>query len=449
MHRNPLVSLAAVALAAAAGAQDAAVVERQGRTFRAVVAPGALPAKLAERLCAEVLDAAEAAAKAAQKELGARVKGKPPLRLFAVREEFEAAALAAGADAAWLAETIEFAPAGGAEGLVLLAPLVPEPVLERAGLPAPVHDAIVRTAVRVAIAQQAPLAQPRDWLVEVLAFGAGDALANPERAPGVSVEQDSRRQNLEHYKYGRQFRFGDLLAEQWPDVEIAHWSARDCCLSLCAEFLGREDVKYGKKLLQALRKRPKGADARAHCREVVVDLLGGEWLAIDAAFARCLEAQHPVWTQSTPMLDARRQPWVLAGARELGANVMRLDKLPDGDFAIRGAAEVLTTDEGLRVLLDWDGTDMIGAIFDRAGCRIARFAAGSAQWETLREVQTGVAVGAPFAFAVEVRGGSVRMAVDGEARVSWSYAARDMHRMWGFGTNGGVLLRDVKVEPLR
>lgn len=419
-------------------------VQSQGKHFVVHLHPGELPEPLAARLAESALAAAERAWALAAKALSVRASPPLTLHVYAARDGYRAVEQRLGPQARFRLD--EFLDPASGDGHLPLRPDLDAAMLERLGLPQTTEQAVVRLAIAQLVRQQLPADSADPFLEQVVGMGLAEQLTNPARRCGVDAEFDTRRAyDWEDRRAGTSIGLRDLIQCQGDDSRASWDRARDY-RAVLAQFLASVDSGWARKLVAAARRRQPGADVDARLA-AVAGLLGDDWLRSQQRFTRFRSELQPAWRQDAPMLDMRQPRWLLVGG--LGpAAIAAVAPPPAGDYEISGSF-VLEPFDGseLRVQLDWNGDNLIGALFDHEGVRLMHWDNRAGKWSALRSHDIAIASGRPRSFGVTVTADEVRVELDGTVLFGWPSEGRGMHGSWGLAGNGVVGLERLRIEP--
>lgn len=436
---------AGVVCCLAASAQQEPVV-RTGPHFEIRCHRAKLPEALAGRLADEALAAAESAWPAIDRLLQVRFAKPAPIDLYALEADFRGVEAGLGGVRGLAQLAVSYAAPAPAAHVVVWPQLLTAD-LELLGLPATTRDLVVRAAGQLAAAVRSPAAAKDPWLAEVVGYAVLETRATARPKPGGDPTYDSRRwwhgahgepPSLRHW----------VTAPGRPgnDDEVLHWEEAKC---LSAQLLGGVGPDWARRLLQA---PARATDPALAIREAAIErLLGKDWAKIDERWRKQLAAiQVPLFAQS-PMVSAVDGRLLLVGSPQREALLNWEAPLPAGPYRVAFRAEVQRDEGGgLRLILDWDGTSLIGCFLEPGAVEIHEWR-DRGQWSLLKRAKAPIAAKKPFEVAAEVGAapGQLALRIDGVELLRWGYDGRGMHGKCSLAKNSGpAWVENLRIEPI-
>jgi hypothetical protein len=445
--------LSAFAAAAAAGAQTppspadpapaaaAPVVARDGKHYRVEFHGGPMPESLAGRIADDALAAAESGWPLLDRRLGVKLKAPPVLHVFTDRAEYIRNCKAA-ADARWVTRG-ECMNGEATAGFVQMTPALSTRLLAIAGLPWPTCCAVLRLAMRAAVAQQLPGVDPNeDWTVTLLTLSLSEETVAPGRKDGVDAERDTRRYSWAG-ACGREQKVKDLVENLWVGQRT---DLRENGLAVLAEFLHVADQGASRRLLAMAKKHsPSRAEAQRKAAEAI---LGEDWGRNQDKWVKFVGGLHPVWEVPAPMFDLRGPRWLLAsGTKQPLAHAYRMEDVPAGGYTVHCIVELAIEDTEFRVLLDTNPDKVLLVSIVPAGVHISDWETGDKLTEHAA-AERAFAVRKAYALDIDDIDGCVRVGVDGQEVCTWKRTTAPAGHGWGIAADGAAWVSDLRCRAL-
>ena len=432
---------------AAARAQDAGSVVREGKHFRVVFHAGDLAEELAVVLADECAAAVEGFWPTLEKLLPVRVSKPGTIHVYRSEKEFR------------IAETkspvrfpLEAFVGKDLEAHVWLHPPLSKQLLSAIGLPQPTLDDLRRVAAEQVVSPLAPSNDDQDWLRTVVVMGAVEAASNPRHLPGVDSAHDLRRTYVvDSRREGKQDTFEYLLRLDMTCVDRPGWDVRMAYCAYVAQVLAADESGWAKKLLGKQRELKGHVRAFDRRKVAVESVLGDDAAKNEARWQKQCKAMQPVWEMrsGTWVIGPKRS--MLAGTESMSAVVSSVEPPPPGDYVISGRCELGVGDpqSDFRVEFGWDQKSLVGVFFKQDEVSIWIWPTASNRWIAKAQSKIESVADKPFDFRVEVTATEIRAFVDGTQRTVWAHGGREVHVHWGIGGNDRVVwLEGLKVGPL-
>ena len=205
---------------------------------------------------------------------------------------------------------------------------------------------------------------------------------------------------------------------------------------------------WRKKLLKRPPRRKKDEGYGDLRKRVLSSVLGKDWSKVEANFVRMVKDSSTGWMASFEVVGRIRDRLVLAGTREIPAQLRFSGQIPAGDFAVR--ARVSLADVGgnnsIRTLFAQSNERLLGVICHVGYVYISEWRDG--KWHNLAKGDAPVEIDTPFDLSVEV-GSSIKVLINGKLVAEKSVDASQFREGLFLATNQALVwVEDLQVEPI-